>query len=797
MAKPIVIVTPDSDRETLRLCGVLQTGCFRSFDDDRNGAVEEAVSDSSTALYLWPYTITYALSEDWAKRVLERPVEFSVFLGMKEAGDDEELRENEVKITRLLGSTMVHVIFLDKSAENRREYAVFRSFAEIAEWSRQFKTMLDVRFRNEAALQQVENVLVIVARGGQVQTTREELGVFNACVGAEACFKSCYFLDFNLSVADSHELFHSHAVWDVMVGRLLLAFLLSREKDQQPVWMGGGIRLWRSGECTAHVSDEFCAEKVKEALGKAYAKLPDMIDDAASDAGTPDQRADSSEVFHPPALDPPALDNARKLQRDGWADFPSAACSRETASPERWRSAFDGIRTEVEAERLSRMGRGGRNDTTSAVFERSHQSPGVLFRESERIGGALRRERDELRETQCGKMAERWSVVVAAERERRMALDELDKAGNELALAQRHYVGIGPGLIVVLAISSMCGFILYRLVDALGGAFFLSVGLAGATFLGSLVAAVMTLWLHDRHGRAGTEAFIGMSKEADARMVERDERARDMVGAADQLRLRLAMQNARFRVWLLLERIKTILITEIQPNAARVESVVDGGFGLEDGLSSDARRRVDFVKLTRVPLEVSRSEMASEGMGKLRELIEEWWESPAGKNSFKMLWSGLCHTYDKKAAGHFPARVFIPDIRGFVERFKERVRREVVWQTLHEPNNLKEVAEALELWMKACMNGKVRDFCSGAISGLHDREDEQTGKKIYLRQDDPISGSSDLKSLVSGGQNTKLIFCEALKELDQQAFFYQEFAVEFDVDPETRHLTFKEVSDVR
>ena len=288
MEKPFVIIMPESDREALRNCGVLPEGLFRTFDVKSNGLRCEAGGDGLPPVYLWPYELKYDCGTDENQEELYKPDVPGLF-GLKPPANAAEKQHNERLITSLLGCVMVHVVFLDKT-RSKDGYAAFVSFKEICDWGRSLRRALNVRFRNEKILQAVESVLVIVARGEQVSLRASDVEQFNKCIqqsrsdefvldSTSCCgqsqrkiFRSCYFLDYNLCVRDSRELYHSSLVWDVMVGRLLLAFLLSRN-DRVRWWQVPGIKLWRTFDCVSEIDAMSDKRLVDEMMAQANRSL--------------------------------------------------------------------------------------------------------------------------------------------------------------------------------------------------------------------------------------------------------------------------------------------------------------------------------------------------------------------------------------------------------------------------------------------------------------------------------------------------------------------------------------------
>lgn len=347
--KPIVILTPKAEREALRSCGVLPASFFRMFGSESvpsTGASASVVP----AIYLWEHEVDYKRSAELAARVKEYPADIPVFFGMTDAVDDEQRQGNEVEIARLLDSIVVHVVFLDNRENAGRGYAEFRSFAEIADWSRHFNNVLNLRFPNESALRNTENVLIIVARGEQLKVTREELDAFNDCIGDLKAFKSCYFLDYSLSIDRSGELFHARAVWNVMVGRLLLGFLLSQEtrgntNSSKTVWLRSGVKIWRAAECVVEVPEDFLEREVRSALEKAYVRVQAVV-------GNEKNKVPEFGTEEPlPGLKleelKPSGATAWELPSGGWSEFSGEGCVEAVADPNRWDDALKNTRQSV------------------------------------------------------------------------------------------------------------------------------------------------------------------------------------------------------------------------------------------------------------------------------------------------------------------------------------------------------------------------------------------------------------------------------------------------------------------
>jgi len=781
MPKPIIVAIPEKDREALRGCGTLPASSFLSMGE----------AGAADGVCLWPHPITYDMSIDWVERVKEKPADVPVFFGMSEAVGVEAMR-NEAEIARLLRATVVHVVFLDTEAAER-EYTVFRSFTEIAKWGRQFKAVLAARYLNDPYLAMTENVLVVVARGEQVRSTPEEIQTFQDCIGVDACFTSCYFLDFKLSAADGPAgLIHSHFVWDVMVGRLLLGFLLSREQGTD-VWRGGGVRLWRAGEFVVNLPG-WCEKEVAGAVKEAHGKLRNMIDDPAVKNGAAGQTGEDELPPPPPSLgECPGLLGVGKVRAGEWADFDTAAFAKSQAEPSRWVKPFEKLKAAADEWRKSPAHVPSGGAEFFGVFTRVGAHPGVLFDETEKLHLKLQGERKTLRARAKDAFVSQWDKILAKEKEREAKLKELEACGAELAKAQLHYVGRLPAFAVVVAVTVLCGASIGLIANALGLGWGIMVWLSLSVMCGSLAAALSVLGLHRWKGVAGAEALVEIGREADNLMVKKTDAVRDMVVAASTLRARLRGQNQRFKTILLLNRAKSFLSTETQ--CARQD-----GEGAKKSAPAPAARnaagntaRETLLENTRKTLDIEGAGLTSEGRQEISKIITKWWESKVSGESFKALWRQLCHRHDGGGKGNFPARVFIPVLREYMKNYTASVRGEVWRQMLLETNTRQKLSCELRDWLGTVLNdGGLRRFCSGAFT----LDDEQGEALIRVRKDENILNSAMLGSLqqiIDGrGGGAELSQSAVLGAFPQMAFYFQEYKVALDTDADCR-LEFKNV----
>lgn len=828
MTKPFVLITPEAEREALRKSGVLPERFFRVFDIKSNG-LRKVDEDENPVLHFWPYDLQYSEGADRTEDGVYKP-DIPAFFGLKPPLNDERKRHDERLITGLLGSVMVHVVFLD-SRRGQNGYAAFKSFPEIVKWGRALRRALNVRFRNEDALQSMESVLVIVARGEQVTLRPSDIEQFNDCVQRwrgdlfssekdeegnplRKIFQSCYFLDYNLCVRDSRELYHSAEVWDVVVARLLLSFLLAR-KGKIRWWQIPGVKLWRSLGCLSEIDADSAAKVVDEALEDAHAKLQDYaaksedLDDLTLLRRVPER----DEPIKDTPLEPADAGHTewRHEPSGGWSDFGAAACAEKSSqgsSGPRWNPAFARIAKAFGAWCVERV-RSEVADDVGSVFKAVHRSPGNLigataglYAKLAKGGGAPDRTPEE-----------NWRALVSAERARCQAIRQIRGDAAELEKAQRHYVGLGMSAVTVVAVSLALGSASYYLIRCLGCFMSLSAPawvVAAALFvlfsLGSVCAGMLMLGCHLHAGRRAVAKLGDESEAIDALMTERDRRARKLVEQGAWMRDCQHLQGLRFRSWTLLKRTQDILVTELQPSFAKRSEAGDSD--MKASVESERKSvRETFLARTNKVFGPYRITMKENLRAALDRTVACWWSDQVPVNStsgsraqnFFELWRELCSD-DKELAGYFPARPFADGIRSFVRRFSDAIRQEAKLNVLQ--SRKAELRAGLLKWYEDLQDMEYYLYATGAVTGEHVNESQLENARVYLSGDEVVDLDAFAASHRGSQADQSRFMPEVSLELNMTrhlALLFQEIKIQFCCDAEGDdygHLTFKEVADV-
>ena len=701
---PIIITAPGAAREQLRRSDVLPQHLFRDI-------VSEPLWEehSAPAIYLWPYDIPYSRSEEFREITKEHVGDVPAFFGMDrmEKKDHQERLLSQV----LFGSVVVHIVFLSSPNSKARnsDYAQFCTFDEMIDWGLNLKKTMDFRFLNHHS--QSRNILAVIAPDGQVRVTQEKIDTLNSLIGESKDgsykpFLACYFLDYNLKPqeregAGRNVIIHSKFTWDVLVGRFLLALLLSQEKcageaDCPKLWDTPGVKVWRALDCTISVEQDSSQDVLKKAMRDAAQKLQELC--------CKDPEAKYLSLLKTPSvdrislnyeLDPRWRKNELKLfeswsakRKAGWtvsqlseslvskwSVLPVSSYNEEIRSKEHWQESF----AELSRQRISWMPKP--EDYTTAVenfFLQVRKKPGTLGDFIGKLFDKMAVTYNQLKENH----SDPWAEIVAAEKKRQQTLKQLAEDSKEFQKAQDHYVGRGIGLIVMAAVTTFLGWMIWQVLSLFGVGIMKILMLSGFVFTGALAAYIAVMILHNFTGNRAAVKIMSECLEAEQAMLTRDDRVRKMFFEGIDKRNILTLQCVRFRTWLLAQRVLSILQTELQPQlSSLLEIGVNTAHEKPSPDSADADHvRDTYLKLTRStigPIKITNNSHKKDD-------LDQYLTRENNPDSFINLWNEKWCSEDKLTAGYFPARVFIFGIRSFVTSFLEEIHHRLLETSLQQ-----------------------------------------------------------------------------------------------------------------
>ncbi len=657
--KPIVILMPEKERESL---------C-------ESGAIPTSLLGEENHVRFWPYGIDYSRGIEIAKSIAERPGDVPVFFGCPESSNSAEINERTVEIVSILNSSMVHVVFLDDANESGKiEYGHFGSFRSIIDWSRSLVKVLRTRFVNEVNLHRMESVLVVVCRGQQIRISDEEIQEFSALIGENANnagvddlrpFVSCYFLNRELSIDRGSTDIFSSSVWDILVGRLVKAFVLSREQhrrgsnSERTLWMRPGIRIWKSEECFFGGAEESISRTSERVLERICEELRDAV------VAGGDKKA-----LSPPCPDYPrdAVEPDVALDYKGeWSLFDAAklACEVEV-SERREENVKKAARSYFEWRQKNEK---PDNSEIHRVFLGVKDAPRQLFAYSKALDETLKVESGAT--VVSDKFRERVDEMARTEERRKGLVADLGNMAKDLSLAQSHYVGLGKGLFVFAAVTAMCGVTLWQIVTLMGGSLATVLLLLAASAVGALAAVVAVVATHHHFGYAAAEAFVATCEELDAVSAKRMNQAREILCTSVYNRLEARRRNLRLRTHDLLARIRDVLVRELQYRpAVATDTIARHENSVRD---FERRQRAEYRSRTSRSIVPS---VTSIRTADIEATLLDLWKGD-GDLSFFGKWNRFCTRYDSRNVGHLPVSVFIPDARQFMAEFVREVRRRV------------------------------------------------------------------------------------------------------------------------
>ena len=718
MSKKLVIMASKEGREALRMCGVLPPSTFKGFaeidehDCDRSlSKLADDVADAtchvsaqddkrlvgyaaSLGFYVWPHDPDYKCV---AAGFGDYPL--LSMLGMEPPKNNAEYLERKIAYTKLLGSTILHVVLLDEFdlGGKTKKPSPF-SISPIVKWCDTFQNEIRQEYSEEQTTG-IEHVFILVARNPNgLEVNAEEVETFCRRLNTSeskrdkqsARIRTCFFLDRNLEVELGDQLFPSAFVWSQMVGRLLLRILIGLEHSpNDPVgWCDGGIRLWKASEFVL----DFQPERVHNLMSRG---VVNFIDELRSG-----NFASDTKLSLMPWI--PSVDRVLKTSPDwknrdenqAWNKFLAKKCEQETFDDSRWKEllrptkAGDGKDSsgqeahagDIELERM-RLTKEIHSSMTSAAAVRVGVSNWVV-KVSKEIRAYF------TKDVGAG-ISQYWNKIVQLCFRRAQCKDVLGDATDDYELAKNHYVQKKYCLLAVVAVSLCAGLVFSRLVFALGGGLLLALLLCAGTFAGGLAAICFTLYKHNKYGRCGRTAFLRLCRTADECIIARDECAHDQIKRAVEVRARM-LQLAKMRHFnQLVSRLQNMIDSELVAPSTEVFIEDDlPELTEDDRVGQVLKNQYDrFFRETtfRIGFEVRaiRDETAQVRVSFSNEC-----------EAVKTEWSALCDTYDPQSKANFPARYFVPFLRRTLKNFRNIYRPEV-WHSLAE-DSITDLIDKLE-----------------------------------------------------------------------------------------------------
>lgn len=650
MPKPIVIFTSDEAQKTLRESAMFPQTVFRDCNDD------EPLSDENI-LYLWPHEIDYEKAAGKDGQISDTG-HISGFFGMKKPnpGYAEDAATAAV-VKYCLDTVAVHIVFFDA---NER-----RPFSKIKTWGENCINEIVKRYGADYPVQQMEHVLVLVARGDtRIEMTKDETVALRESLGANTFFKTCYFHDINLSIGKTREHLPTVYIWEAMVGRLLMAFLFT-QNGNTPIWKRPGtIKVWGAWEFTATVPENEFRESMKKALDKAYVKIEEKASERRKEPiylsiTTPPHKSGIN-------LNPPKSNRPVDGERNCWHRFNGVGFAGK-------------INTHWSGEGGS--AKFGECPVTSLNFQSTvHRSPSDLEAmekklEEEIAAGRKTNEKDS--------PVEKMNDIEA---ERRALLDKLRISATEYDKATAHYVTRGvAAAIVFFAITLPVGLIIWRIVHFFGASVGYASALVFCVAFGAVLAASLIKYGHWLMGGKAKTQLVRLGDQADEKMMERFGAAVAVMRNAEENRTRLRSVYVWSSALSLVRRAREMIRTELKPATALMENAGNINANSqsekpekESPKNGYMRRLYSLVKNEWNAGQNDKSQkpgISGNTDWVVEELVGEWFGKEGNKMELK--WKAFCAEHDTVGAGHFPALKLLPMMKAVVSLFIMDLRKKI------------------------------------------------------------------------------------------------------------------------
>lgn len=464
----------------------------------------------------------------------------------------------------------------------------------------------------------------------------------------------------------------------------------------------------------------------------------------------------------------------RRIGFGGWSDFSAGGCASETVGDEHWQ---DGLKQLIDNYFRWQLANAPKDYSraANAMFDGVKYSSALLFGKMNELLKLLAIS-SSFDNTATGNL----KAIGAIEKNRKNSIEKLKADSKDMDKAIAHYVGYGTSMFFLAIVSLMCGWVLWRVRTFIGLDMTTLFPLFGSFVVGGVISVVVLNTLHSWRGKIGVKNIIRQSEELDNMMVNRDELARTILIEGKEMRDQLQLRSVRFRIWALLQRIQTILLTELQPRSSEIDDLFCKNDDAQSADEDDNDRDVQFKRFTRNiigPFKITNgAKMHNDIMAVVREwMLGEGYTGTLGNyENFKSLWKRLC-LVDKECNGYFPAKLFINELGFFVRRFMDGLMHVIDDNVMQ--NHMNEIRNRLEDWCGDIQWMQFAYFATGAIKGEYINEEIQTPGFVYVDGDNPSVNIVGLREVLP--LDFTIRSSSLLSQVGMLAFLYQEYCVDF------------------
>ena len=662
---------------------------------------------------------------------------------------DEEGRDE--LFAELLGSVVCNLVVIEKAATEPRTGAddepgpATSTLSPLVRWYEQFHAEATRRVARRQ--DDYRHVLILICADLPPVEEIKLLKRLTRGAGKEKLCDECYVMWQQLELGPQ-DVCHARYVWPIAVTRLLLKLLedsVPQPPDRTQTF------AWRAFELAPAVDPVEVEQKYHELLDDTYKGLRRAVEGGKVDW--------NSACFNPlpQSVDVVSLRGDKPINPgEFWHTFPAERSVDDVASPSRWEADL----TEAGQKFAERLKRRAVLDDPPAwsevqnVWSRVHGHPGYLsaalldknLAEGSRI------------DDRFAEIAANWSDVARCDQDRDAKIAEARRCAEVLAAAQSSYLEMLFRLVAAGVATLFVALLSMAVFYELLGSFWSAAAIALGAGLGALGAAFGFQFWERYRGEQSRDAFIDMLKDVDSLTRVRHEKCQTALERATTFWERLRTRSAASRLRQLLARAQAILDHELQPEIPQVEDPEQDA-AVENRSASDAerdqrrrRQRARFVAKTSL-----RQAVALDGLeaAKVRELVGVGQLIRDCQEQFvQEVWRGTCLETDRARLGKISARVLIPRIRDFQDRFRAALVAEVNRQLIDQM-----LGQGVDLWSSelARLHNEPRYYylsCPVAETGpreMHSilflRSDFQAGSLTQQSGDVTVVASKQLSGL--------------------------------------------------
>lgn len=774
MLKPLITIIPADKKDALCNGGVLPVSWFKDVGDSSSNW-----NTDDSCVHLWTNELKYDIKDSGG--IPPHPAQL---LGL----DDSVSSEYKI-VAKFFNAWILHIVFLDKisdSGEGANPWVGVDQILKVARWARDFNKSIKYWFADEQACN-IKQGIVVIASDGLVKLTTEQIILLRKEFSEESFLQTCYFLDFRLEPELDCQVFHSKYLWPILTGRLLLRLLIALSENLRDDVLLPGVHLWRSFEFLFDYPIKEMSEMLSKKLNEMYQLLSKETDsslsknsfvgnssfkDGANQLNIFSEIPNSLTEFFNNGQESKEKDNSK--QKSNEECFPSYPLERiveeKTNNDEKyWGECLEKAREDFVDREVKLL----RKESLTAKCYSSYTVFSSVASDPHNVSIWMRKIKDEMPSNALSKndIYSQWIKVIEAEDARQKEKIRLRKAGEELSLAQAHYVTPGYCAVAAVAVSLFCGLTLFLFLNSIFDKALMSLCFASLSVAGAFGAWGIFSNFHRRAGKKAVNQFRNVAKKVDDAMNDRHSAAVTVMRTAEEQHRTRITRDVWQALYRLLERNWSILTKELQsPTLSafyRTEDEKADNVSKTDKQTEKCRQCQDFLSMTRFVDPINGGFLPDEHK-QSDKVLDEALNQVSGENSFVSFWHQICDSVDEYHQGNIPAKEIIPKIRCWILDLCNKLSVAQKSDLLSARNKDKPLPSQFE---------KIRTDVNYFLATAHVDEPyvKQTQERVFVFQDESNSNAIDYANeIIESRLDITADAVPIMNGLPQVAFYFQD-----------------------